>query len=74
MQNDTRWYLYDILERKYIPLKGMFYANLKWSITLERPQSTPYLVESAINEEEDYRFIFFENRAVDEALIQMIKK
>lgn len=74
MQNDTRWYLYDILEGRYIPLKGMFYANPKWSITLDRLNSTPYQVEHAINKERDYRFIFFKDQALDETLIQMIKK
>ena len=70
-QGETAWNLFDTIDKKLIPLKGIFYPYPRWCITLERPRSTPYLVER-IND--DYNLKFFENFAFDDTSIDLIRK
>ena len=70
-QGETAWNLFDTIDKKLISLKGIFYPYPRWCITLERPRSTPYLVER-IND--DYNLKFFENFAFDDASIDLIRK
>jgi len=70
-QGETAWNLFDTIDKKLIPLKGIFYPYPRWCITLERPRSTPYLFEKA---GDDYIFKFFDDFAFDDASIELIRK
>jgi hypothetical protein len=70
-EGDTRWFLYDTIEKKFIPLRGSFHPYPHWCITLERPRATPYLVEKVGN---DYNFEFLDNFAFDDNSIALIRK
>lgn len=70
-EGESRSHLFDIIDKKFIPLKAFFYPYPKWCITMERPLSTPYLLEKA---GDDYIFKFFDNFAFDDASIDLIQK